>query len=542
VPGALAGSQVADQDLAAPHGAVGAEPGAVEDRPHRGAELVVLGEARRQVRVVVLHRHVLDPLAGERVRGRQIVRVQVVDDHLRGDREQPLEVRDARLERTQRLGVLEVADVVGDPCAAPARDAERVLELGAAREHVPGRRDREREQAGDRPAGAPERQRPPAGDPQHRVVRAGVDRPVVQHEHVGDAAQARERVLVLVGDRLVGHVAAGHHQRLADVGEQQVVHRAVRQHHAELCRARGHRRGHAGAGPARREDDRPVAADQQALLERPEPHELPGRRRIRRHQRERLLLAVLAGPQRGHGPFVRRQAGEMEPADPLHGGDPALAQGGGDRRERHAQPGAALRARVGLRVEPAIGRVVVLRRAAVAHGEARHRRQRAVVRHVADDREAGPAVRAVDERVAVAAVGRVEQLPKAVLAGRGVGRDLGVGGAPAGRLHDREAAFAARRHRLGSHELDHRQRRRLRGQPRHQRLDRLRRPLGLDHDSALVVAHEPGQAQPARQPMDVGPEPDALDDAVHPHAHAPDRGGHSCGRDRISESTSPKSA
>ena len=56
--------------------------------------------------------------------------------------------------------------------------------------------------------------------------------------------EALERVVVLVGDRLVGDVAAGHHQRHADVGQQQVMQRRVRQHQAELVRARRDRRRH----------------------------------------------------------------------------------------------------------------------------------------------------------------------------------------------------------------------------------------------------------------------------------------------------------
>ena len=69
--------------------------------PTAGAGLAVLGQAGGQVGVVVLDRDVLDALARERVRGREVVGVQVVRDDLRRDREQPLEVRDALL-RTSR--------------------------------------------------------------------------------------------------------------------------------------------------------------------------------------------------------------------------------------------------------------------------------------------------------------------------------------------------------------------------------------------------------------------------------------------------------
>ena len=54
----------------------------------------MLGEARGEVRVVVLDADELDAVALERVRGREVVGVQVVRDDLGRDREQPLEVRD----------------------------------------------------------------------------------------------------------------------------------------------------------------------------------------------------------------------------------------------------------------------------------------------------------------------------------------------------------------------------------------------------------------------------------------------------------------
>ena len=65
-------------------------------------------------------------------------------------------------------------------------------------------------------------------------------------------------------------------------------------------------------------------------------------------------------------------------------------------------------------------RVVVLRLAGRAHGEAGHGRGRAVVRDRAHDRVAGAAVGAVGERVAVASVGRVVDLGEARRAGGGV--------------------------------------------------------------------------------------------------------------------------
>ena len=62
--------------------------------PTAGPGHAVLGQARGQMRVVVLHADVLGVLALERVLRRQVVRVQVVRDQLGLDGEHPLEVRD----------------------------------------------------------------------------------------------------------------------------------------------------------------------------------------------------------------------------------------------------------------------------------------------------------------------------------------------------------------------------------------------------------------------------------------------------------------
>ena len=169
---------------------------------------------------MVLNTHVAHAVARERIGRRQVVGVQVVGNHLRLDREQPLKVRDARFERLPGRGVLEVADVVRDPRALALGDAERVLLLGAAREQVMVGRRGERQMGGHVAPRAPQRQRAPAGVPRaddahDRVVGPGLDRAVVGQKEVGDRRQARQRVVVAERDRLIGNVAAGHHQRVA---------------------------------------------------------------------------------------------------------------------------------------------------------------------------------------------------------------------------------------------------------------------------------------------------------------------------------------
>jgi hypothetical protein len=54
--------------------------------------------------------------------------------------------------------------------------------------------------------------------------------------------------------------------------------------------------------------------------------------------------------------------------------------------------------------------------------------------------------------------------------------------------------------------------------------------LDLDDDAALVVAHPSGEAQLAGEAVDVGPEADALHDALDAHADATAAGEHRHGQ------------
>ena len=87
----------------------------------------MLGQAGREVRVVVLHADQAYAVQLHRMLGGQVLRVKVVRHHLGLHGEQPLEVGDALGERAQGLPVLQIADVVPDPRAPALRDPEGVL-------------------------------------------------------------------------------------------------------------------------------------------------------------------------------------------------------------------------------------------------------------------------------------------------------------------------------------------------------------------------------------------------------------------------------
>ena len=298
------------------------------------------------------------------------------------DRKEALEVGDAIPVGAQRLVVLEVADVVPDPRPAALDEAESALELRAAAEHLALAVDRQLDALGHVAARAAEQERPPPRAERHGardgVVRARLDRAVVQQEEVRDRPEACERLVVLVGDRLVGHVAARHHERGTGVREQQVVKRGVGEHQAELAGAGSDRWRDGRACTARRQHDRPLGAQQQLPLVGLEHGEAGGLVEVAHHQGERLLFAVLARAQRRHGVLVVRPAGEVKPADALDRHDRARRQAPAPPPRPHRPPaggqglpvavdqrrhGPAIRACDRLRVKPAIARVLVFRTA-----------------------------------------------------------------------------------------------------------------------------------------------------------------------------------
>ena len=374
-----------------------------------------------------------------------------------------------------------------------------------------------------------------------------MDRPVVHQEQVGDPAQPFERVAVLVGNRLVREVGAGHDQngritgRQAAVGQQQMMKRRVRKHHAELRSAGGDGAGDGRATPAGGENDRPLRRLERRLLLLAELDQPERGLDAGHHQGKRLVLPVLARAQPRHRLLVAGIAGEVKPADALDRDDQPVGQpsrrtvDGVDRarysgplstRADEPHPRAAPGAGVGLGVKATIGRVVILPPAFVAHLEARHRRGRPVVGDAGDDREPRPAVGAVDERVAVPAIRGVEQLRQALPAGGRVGGHRSVGRAAPRADHDPEAGFAERGHRLGPDALDLGQRRRFPLDASHEALHRVGLALNFEQDAVLVVEHVAGQPLLVREPVGEGAKTHTLDRALDtgPGAHARARG------------------
>src|SRR5208337_5069763 len=144
-----------------------------------------------------------------------------------------------------------------------------------------------------------------------------------------------------------------------------------------------------------------------------------------------------------HGFDIGRVASELKAAEPLDGDDLAFGYEAARRVDAIEQrmlvetrrpaveanerrPGTANVAGDRFRVETAIGGIAVFAPARLAHREGRHGRVGAIVRDPLDDAQARPAVRAVGEGIAVAALERIEDFLGASRADCCVRRNLRV--------------------------------------------------------------------------------------------------------------------
>ncbi len=269
-----------------------------------------------------------------------------------------------------------------------------------------------------------------------RVVASGHDLAVVQDEQVGDRSEPLDCLVVAKGNGFLGQIARSHHERAADFSHDQVMQRRVRKHQPEhriIGRDFG---GEFGAVAPPDQDNGPLAGEQDGSFGLGKIGQALGLGEIAHHHGQRLLLAAFAAAKAPHRGGTGRVAGEVKPANSPDCDNPARgdrASGGANRvgldrglisaRIEDGKGRAAAGTRVGLGMEAAIGDGFVLATALGAHRETRHGGSRPIVGNVARDGEARPAIGAVGERVAIAAVGRIENFGQAIGANRDIGRD-----------------------------------------------------------------------------------------------------------------------
>jgi len=279
------------------------------------------------------------------------------------------------------------------------------------------------------------------------------------------------------------------------------------------------------AGPRRKQHDRRRRRGQQGRRGVIDLGDGAGRGQVGCHHRQGLGLALLAGSQPRHGRPVGGVDRQVITAEALDGHNPPGRQ---QRRRpgqrltadrpaggvQQAQGRPALGAGVGLGVETAVGRVLIFAPAVGAEREARHGGAGPVVGHVGDDREARAAVGAVDESVATAPVGGVEQLDAAGGASGQIRQHPGQRGAGRGAVGDPEAGLAGRRQFGAFKACEAPRRRQLGRQAGLKSRHGVGRPFDLDRHPGGVVEHKTGQAKFGGQAIDERPAADALDQAA----------------------------
>ena len=171
-----------------------------------------------------------------------------------------------------------------------------------------------------------------------------------------------------------------------------------------------------------------------------------------------------------------------------------------------------------LGVESAIGWISVFLRAGAAHGERRHGRHGAVIGDAGDDAQPGPAMSAIGERIAEAALERIGDLGSARRADGGVRRDLGMRGA---RFAFGDAECGRQSAAIGMcfDRVDARQGRRLARYSGEEVVDRRSLAAHPHQHSFGVVQHFAGKIEFARHAPHRRAKADPLDAAAHPYLH-----------------------
>ena len=235
---ALKIGQVRDQKLASPDLAVRPVPGAVEGHADHPSVEVILGHARDNVGVVMLHADLLHTVQFQRKTGTEVAGMEVVSGDARLYAEQLLHLLQRFLEEPQSFVVFEIADMLAEQGVAAFGQAERVLQSGPAGQHfghlgaqVDGQR-----RVASRTA---QYSRLALEGAHHGVVGTHINVAIVKQERIGDAGQPLARLVISCHDRLFAHIAAGHNQHaVRGAVEQKVVKRRVGQHDAQRVVAR----------------------------------------------------------------------------------------------------------------------------------------------------------------------------------------------------------------------------------------------------------------------------------------------------------------
>src|SRR5579883_1931028 len=166
-------------------------------------------------------------------------------------------------------------------------------------------------------------------------------------------------------------------------------------------------------------------------------------------------------------------------------------------------------------MKTSVAGIVVFCLAGRAHRKATHRRLGTIVGDVLDDGEARAAIGAIDERIAVAPVPRIEKLMQAIDADCGIGRDERLTFAVGLAVGNHKLCLVARGDRLDRQRIDAREWRELLAYGLPKRVQLLAGTLDLNGHAAAVVQHKSCQSMLVCLPIDKGAEADTLHDALN---------------------------
>ena len=100
---------------------------------------------------------------------------------------------------------------------------------------------------------------------QNRVIDLTVNLPVVHQEGIRNIAEPFERLFIFTNKRLIGNIAAGHHQDLYILSKQQIVQRRVAQHKTVSVNIFGNRWSYGTVRFFAQQDNRALGTAQRPL-------------------------------------------------------------------------------------------------------------------------------------------------------------------------------------------------------------------------------------------------------------------------------------
>ncbi len=174
---------------------------------------------------------------------------------------------------------------------------------------------------------------------------------------------------------------------------------------------------------------------------------------------------------------------------------------------------ATIPAGVWLRVETAIGGIVILSLAGGAHLEGRHRSACAVVGNIANDGEARAAIGTVDKGVAETAIAGIHHFTQAIGARGNVRRDERFGRCVEAAREDAESGFRSRLGIAGQKRSDFGQRRKFRRQALEETVEENGIALDFNGHTGGGIDDEAGEIAFLSEAINERTKTDTLDDA-----------------------------